>query len=180
MTKSKQSAIIPDEQVINKIYLIRGQKVMLDRDLSELYQVETRVLNQAVRRNMDRFPKDFMFQLNEKEFQNWKSQVVISNSEKMGLRKKPYAFTEQGVAMLSSVLNSPVAIKVHIQIIRVFAKMRALLLTHKDILLQLEQLEKKFEGHDAQIQLIFEYLRELLDPPQPVRNPIGFKANRED
>lgn len=157
MAKRKLSAIIPDEQVISKIYLIRGQKVMLDRDLASLYQVETRTLNQAVSRNIGRFPKDFMFQLNEEEFENWKSQIVISNSEKMSLRKRPYAFTEQGVSMLSGVLNSAVAIKVHIQIIRVFAKMKALLLTQKDILLQLEKLEKKFEGHDEQIQLIFEY-----------------------
>src|SRR5206468_2407030 len=135
MAKNKQTAIIPDEQVISKIYVIRGQKVMLDRDLAELYQVETRVLNQAVRRNIDRFPKDFMFQLSEKEFENWKSQTVISNSEKMGLRKRPFAFTEQGVAMLSSVLNSPTAIQVNIQIIRIFTKMREMLLTHKDILL---------------------------------------------
>ncbi|HEX5150242.1 MAG TPA: ORF6N domain-containing protein [Parafilimonas sp.] len=180
MTKNKQTAIIPDEQVISKIYLIRGKKVMLDRDLAALYQVETRILNQAVRRNIDRFPKDFMFQLNEKDFENWKSQFVISNSEKMSLRKRPYAFTEQGVAMLSGVLNSAVAIKVHIQIIRVFAKMKELLLTHKDILLQLEILEKKFESHDQQIQLIFEHLKELLNPPQPARNPIGFSTKREE
>ena len=178
MAKSKHAAIIPDEQVISKIYLIRGKKVMLDRDLATLYQVETRILNQAVRRNMDRFPKDFMFQLNEKEFQNWISQFVISNSEKMGLRKRPFAFTEQGVAMLSGVLNSDVAIKVHIQIIRVFAKMKELLLTHKDILLQLEKLERKFESHDEQIQLIFEHLKEMLNPPQPARNPIGFGTGR--
>jgi hypothetical protein len=153
---------------------------MLDRDLAGLYQVETRVLNQAVRRNIDRFPKDFMFQLSDKEFENWISQIVISNSEKMGLRKRPYAFTEQGVAMLSGVLSSTVAIKVHIQIIRVFPKMKELLLTHKDILLQLEKLEKKFESHDEQIQLIFEHLKEMLNPPQPARNPIGFKTKRED
>jgi hypothetical protein len=178
MAKNKRAAIIPDEQVISKIYLIRGQKVMLDRDLAELYQVETRVLNQAVRRNKDRFPKDFMFQLTAQEFENLKSHFVTSSWG--GVRKLPFAFTEQGVAMLSGVLNSPVAIKVHIQIIRVFAKMRVLLLTHKDILLQLEKLEKKFEGHDEQIQLIFEYLKELLNPPQPTRNPIGFRTKRED
>lgn len=180
MAKNKQIVIIPDELVISKIYMIRGQKVMLDRDLAELYQVETRVLNQAVQRNVHRFPKDFMFHLTEKEFENWKSQIVISNSERMGLRKRPFAFTEQGVAMLSGVLNSEIAIKVHIQIIRVFAKMKELLLTHKNILLQLEKLEKKFEGHKGKIQLIFEYLKELLNPPQPARNPIGFKTKREE
>src|SRR5690349_11085355 len=132
MPKNKQTAIIPDEQVISKIYLIRGQKVMLDRHLAELYQVETRILNQAVRRNIDRFPKDFMFQLTRQEFENLKSQIVTSSWG--GVRKLPFAFTEQGVAMLSGVLNSAIAIKVHIQIIRVFAKMKSLILTHKDIL----------------------------------------------
>ncbi len=127
-----------DEIVINKIYLIREQKVMLDRDLAELYGVETRALNQAVKRNAERFPNDFMFQLTEEEFNNWKSQIVMSNSTKMGLRKKPLVFTEQGVAMLSSVLNSEIAIRVNIQIIRVFTKMREMLMSHKDILLQLQ------------------------------------------
>jgi hypothetical protein len=136
MAKNKSAAIIPDEQVISKIYLIRGQKVMLDRDLAALYQVETRILNQAVHRTKDRFPKDFMFQLTEEEFENLISQFVISSWG--GIRKLPFAFTEQGVAMLSGVLNSAVAIKVHIQIIRVFARMKELLLTHKDILLKLE------------------------------------------
>ena len=119
-----------------------------------------------------------MFQLTEEEFENLISQTVISSWG--GIRKLPYAFTEQGVAMLSGVLSSTVAIKVHIQIIRVFAKMKELLLTHKDILLQLEKLEKKFESHDEQIQLIFEHLKEMLNPPQPARNPIGFGTKRED
>ena len=119
-----KNRMVRDEIVINKIYLIREQKVMLDRDLAELYGVETRALNQAVKRNAERFPNDFMFQLTEEEFNNWKSQIVTSNSTKMGLRKKPLVFTEQGVAMLSSVLNSEIAIRVNIQIIRVFTKMR--------------------------------------------------------
>jgi len=177
MAKNKSAAIIPDEQVISKIYLIRGQKVMLDRDLAALYQVETRILNQAVHRNKDRFPKDFMFQLTEEEFENLISQFVISSWG--GIRKLPFAFTEQGVAMLSGVLNSAVAIKVHIQIIRVFARMKELLLTHKDILLKLEKLEKAFESHDEQIQLIFDHLKELLNPQQPPRNKIGFRRDSE-
>ncbi len=180
MTKANKALMIPDELVMNKIYLIRGQKVMFDKDLAELYQVETRVLNQAVRRNLERFPADFMFQLTKKEFENWKSQFVISNSEKMGLRKRPLAFTEQGVSMLSGVLNSETAIRVHVQIIRVFAKMRQLLLTHKDILLQLEKIEKKLTGHDEDIQLIFQYLKKLLNPPQPPRQKIGFKRKNEE
>jgi ORF6N domain len=179
MAKTSKGLMLPDELVMNKIYLIRGQKVMIDRDLAELYQVETRVLNQAIRRNIDRFPKDFMFQLTEKEFDNWKSQIVISNSEKMGLRKRPLAFTEQGVAMLSSVLNSETAIRVNIQIIRVFTKMRELLSTNKDILLQLEKMEKKLTGHDDDIQLIFKYLKQLLTPPQSPRPKIGFKRKNE-
>ncbi len=171
---------IPDELVINKIHLIRGQKVMLDRDLAELYQVKTSVLNQSVRRNIERFPKDFMFQITEKEFENWKSQIVISNTEKMGLRKRPHAFTELGVSMLCSVLNSETAIRVHIQIIRIFVKMKELLLTHKDILLQLEKIEKKLTGHDEDIALIFQYLKQLLNPPQPPRQKIGFRRKEEE
>jgi hypothetical protein len=179
MVKKSKAVMIPDELVINKIYLIRGKKVMIDRDLAELYQVETRVLNQAIRRNIDRFPEDFMFQLSEKEFENWISQIVISNSVKMGLRKKPLAFTEQGVAMLSSVLNSETAIAVNIQIIRVFTRMRELLLTHKDILLQLEKIEQKLTGHDEDIALIFQYLKKLLNPPQSPRPKIGFRRKDE-
>lgn len=180
MAKTSKELIIPDELVINRIYLIRGQKVMIDRDLAGLYQVETRVLNQAIRRNIERFPKDFMFQLTEKEFKNWKSQIVISNSEKMGLRKRPLAFTEQGVAMLSSVLNSETAIRVNIQIIRVFTRMREMIMTHKDILLQLEKIEKKLAGHDEDITLIFGYLKQLLNPAQPPRRKIGFKRKDEE
>ncbi|MEO6456255.1 MAG: ORF6N domain-containing protein [Ginsengibacter sp.] len=120
-----------------------------------------------------------MSQLTEEEFNNWKSQIVISNSVKMGLRKRPLAFTEQGVAMLSSVLNSETAIRVNIQIIRVFTKMREMLMTHKDILLQLEKMEKKLTGHDESISLIFEYLKKLLNPPQPARNKIGFRRKDE-
>ncbi len=174
-----KNRMVRDEIVINKIYLIREQKVMLDRDLAELYGVETRALNQAVKRNAERFPNDFMFQLTEEEFNNWKSQIVMSNSTKMGLRKKPLVFTEQGVAMLSSVLNSEIAIRVNIQIIRVFTKMREMLMTHKDILLQLQKIEKKLTGHDENINLIFQYLKKLLNPQQPVRNKIGFRRKDE-
>src|SRR5687768_5394345 len=120
------------DDVINKIYLLRGKKVMLDRDLAEMYGVETRVLNQAVKRNNKRFPSDFMFQMSGVEFLEWKSQFVISKNQKMGLRKRPYVFTEQGVAMLSSVLSSEIAIEVNIQIIRIFSRMREVLLSHQD------------------------------------------------
>lgn len=167
---------IPDEVIVNKIYLYRGQKVMIDRDLAELYDVETRVLKLAVRRNIERFPDDFMFEMNEQEFQNWRSQIVISNSDKMGLRHAPFCFTEQGVTMLSCVLNSKRAIEVNIRIIRIFAKMREMLMTNKDILLKLEQMERKIIQHDEEIQLIFSYLKQLLNSPKKPRNPIGFKT----
>ncbi len=175
--------MLPDETIINKIYHIRGKKVMIDRDLAALYGVETRVLNQAVKRNAKRFPEDFMFTLNKKEMGKWISQFVISNNIKMGLRKAPLAFTEQGVAMLSSILNSDRAIQVNIQIIRVFTRMRELLQTHKDILHKLEQLEKKDIEHDEKIILIFKYLRQLekakrLDLEHGNRPKIGYKIKK--
>ncbi len=181
MAKATKALMIPDELVMNKIYLVRGQKVMLDRDLAELYGVTTGNLNLAVRRNKDRFPEDFIFQLTKEEFQSLILQSAISKKQgRGGIRKLPYVFTEQGVSMLSGVLNSETAIRVHIQIIRVFAKMRELLLTHKDILLQLERIEKKLTGHDEDIKLIFQYLKQLLSPPQPPRRKIGFRRKGEE
>lgn len=179
MAKAVQKIVLatPDEVIMNKIYLLRGEKVMLDKDLAEMYGVETRVLNQAVKRNTLRFPDDFVFQLNEEEFENWISQTVISNSKKMGLRKRPFAFTEQGVSMLSGVLNSPIAIQVHIQIIRIFSKMREMLLSNKDILLKLERMEKDVKENKEDIALIFEALKKLLNPPQEPRKRIGFKPD---
>lgn len=172
--------ILPDEVILNKIYIIRSTKVMVDRDLAELYGVETRALNQAVRRNEKRFPEDFMFQMTIEEMKAWKSQIVISNTEKMGLRKSPLVFTEQGVAMLSSVLNSERAILVNITIIRVFTKMRELQSTHKEILLKLEQLERNDIEQDDKIMLIFEYLKQFEKVKQEElelenRPRIGFK-----
>ena len=167
--------MISDESIINKIYLIRDKKVMLDRDLAELYGVETRALKQSVRRNLKRFPEDFMFEMTEKEFEKWRSQFVTSKSDLMGLRHSPFCFTEQGVTMLSCILNSDRAIEVNILIIRVFTKMRELLLTHKEILLKLEQLEKKFIKHDDEIELIFNALKELIKPQHKERKRIGYK-----
>lgn len=178
MVKASKDLMIPDELVLNKIYLIRGQKVMLDEDLAELYQVETKRLNEQVKRNIDRFPDDFMFRLTKREFENLKTQFATSSWG--GRRKLPMAFTEQGVSMLSGVLNSETAIRVHIQIIRVFTRMRAMLLTHKDILLQLEKIEKKLTGHDEDIALVFQYLKQLLNPSQPVRRKVGFRRKDED
>jgi hypothetical protein len=146
------SMAIAEEAIISKIYMIRGTKVMLDRDLAEMYRVETRALNQAIRRNERRFPGDFMFRLTPTELNEWKSQTVISNKEKMGLRKLPLAFTEQGVAMLSSVLNSETAVEVNIQIIRIFSRMRELIFANKDILVKLERLEKRLMKQDNRIK----------------------------
>ncbi len=164
------------EKIQSKIHIIRNQNVMLDSDLAKLYEVETRILNQAVKRNIDRFPEDFMFQLNEQEFENWKSQIVISNSSfKMGLRRKPYAFTEQGVTMLSSVLNSKIAIQVNIQIIRVFVKLREIAYTHKEILNRLSSLENKTTKHGKDIASIFEVIRQLLGfQEKEKKKKIGF------
>jgi hypothetical protein len=179
------SIIVTDDKITSKIYLIRGFKVMLDRDLAELYGVETRVLNQAIKRNEKRFPNDFMFQLTEKELENWKSQNTLSSKEKMGLRKLPNVFTEQGVAMLSSVLNSETAIDVNIQIIRIFSKIREIVSSNSDILLKLEQMENKLlqnqekvNQHDEDITVIFKYLKQLLNPPNPKREAIGFKTKK--
>jgi len=185
----KRALIITDQKVISKIYLIRGKKVMLDRDLAEMYSVETRILNQAVKRNGKRFPDDFMFQLTEKELQNLISQFVISSSKDKGwggTRKPPFAFTEQGVAMLSSVLNSETAIDVNIQIIRIFTKMREALILHGDVLAKLNKLEKKIlnqdkhlKKHEDEIQLIFQALKKLLHSPEAPRKRIGYKNNND-
>ncbi|MBT6684903.1 MAG: ORF6N domain-containing protein [Bacteroidetes bacterium] len=183
--KNTDLQILPDEKIASSIYVIRNKKVMIDRDLAELYGVETRILNQAVRRNIKRFPDDFMFQMTTEEFKNWKSQIVISNKEKMGLRKPPLVFTEQGVAMLSSVLNSEAAITVNIQIIRVFTKMRELLETHQEILKKLDELERKGIEHDDKIMLIFEYIKQFEEIKQQEleqknRKRIGFITSDED
>ncbi len=176
---SAKIPVIPDELVITKIYLIREQKVMLDFDLAKLYTLETKILKRAVKRNQKRFPEDFMFELTQEEYLSLRHQIGTLKRGQHS-KYKPYAFTEQGVAMLSSVLNSPTAIAVNIQIIRVFTKMRALLLTHKDILLQLEKMEKKLGKHDEQIALVFEYLKKLLSPPQEPRPRIGFRRKEEE
>ena len=160
------SNLIPQEIIEQKIYLIRGHKVMLSNHLAELYDVEVRSLIQAVKRNKDRFPDDFMLQLTDAEFQNLKSQIVISSWG--GFRRStPYAFTEQGVAMLSSVLRSKRAIQVNIAIMRAFVKLREILSTHKDLAQKLNELEHKIERHDEEITAIFEAIRQLMAPPPP-------------
>ena len=166
-------AIVLIEAIERKIYLIRGQKVMLSTDLAQLYDVEPRVLVQAVKRNIERFPEDFMFQLSVEEFTNLKSQIVIS-SWGGARRAKPYAFTEQGVAMLSSVLRSERAIQVNIAIMRTFVKLREMLSTHKELAQKLNELERKVEKHDADIHAVFEAIRQLMTPPAKPKRQIGF------
>jgi hypothetical protein len=170
----EKAALVPQEIIEQKIFLIRGLKVMLSNHLAKLYNVETRSLIQAVKRNRDRFPEDFMFQLSEKEFHNLKSQIVISSWG--GLRRSlPYAFTEQGVAMLSSVLRSGRAIQVNIAIMRAFVKLREILSAHKELAQKLVELEQKIERHDKEIKGIFEAIRLLMTPaPTRARRKIGF------
>jgi hypothetical protein len=172
-----QPALIPNERIVNQIYVIRGRKVMLDRDLAELYGVETRALTQAVRRNMDRFPEDFMFQIDRKEFEILKSQIVTSSWG--GTRKLPLAFSEQGVSMLSSVLHSKQAIKMNILIIRAFVRMREMLETSELLRLKLKDLENHLGKHDNQIKKLYTVLQHLLDEPIKPKNPIGFQITKK-
>lgn len=183
--KLTKNIVIADEIVINKIHLIRRQKVMLDKDLAELYDVTTGNLNKAIKRNLARFPNDFMFQLTDEEFKDLIFHFGISSQPFGktgwgGTRKMPFAFTEQGVAMLSSVLNSERAVLVNIHIIRVFTRMREMLSTHKDVLLKLEQLERKVVRQDDDIKLIFDYLKELLNPKTEPMRMIGFKLPKKN
>ncbi len=175
---AKQTEVlIPEEIVLSKIYLIRGHKVMLDRDLAELYGVETRRLNEQVKRNIKRFPEDFMFQLNDEEFNILISQNATSSWG--GTRKAPLAFTEQGVAMLSGILSSDRAIAVNIQIMRIYTRMREVMLTHKDILMKVEQLEKRVGKQDEKIQMIFDYLKQFIAEQDKPRVQVGFKTKND-
>ena len=165
----KSSQLAVDEKHIHEcIHYLRGHKVMFDADLAKLYGVETKRLNESVKRNIGRFPADFMFQLDQQEFENWKSQIATSNpSLKMSLRKAPLAFTEPGVAMLSSVLHSERAVEVNIGIIRTFIRMREMLATNKD-------LARMVEKHDKEIAVLYDYLKKLLDPPKSSKRQIGY------
>jgi len=176
MSKTNRALIkVEETMVVDKIYTIRNLKVMLDRDLAEMYGVETKVLKQAVKRNNSRFPEDFMFEMNTVELQHWRSHFVTSNADKMGLRYPPFCFTEQGVAMLSSILNSETAIQVNIQIIRVFTKMKQAIFDNKEIFLKIEKMEKKLTQHDEELQTVFNVMKKLLQQPEEkMRNKIGF------
>ena len=183
--KENTQLMLPDEVVMSKIYFIREEKVMLDRDLAVLYGVETKYLKRQVRRNMLRFPEDFMFELTEQEFKEWRSQFVTSKEDKMGLRYAPYAFTEIGIAQLSGVLNSEIAILINNQIMRVFIRMRKMLQSHGDIHNKLEKIDKKLAEQDDKILVIFEYLKKFEEEKQQKieqqnRKRIGYKTNKED
>jgi len=168
----KKTPRVTSGKIEHLIFLIRGQKVMLSPHLAELYGVETRVLVQAVKRNIDRFPEDFMFQLTKDEFEDLKSQIVISSWGGMR-RATPYGFTEQGVAMLSSVLRSKRAVQVNIEIMRAFVRFRQMLTAHKDLERKIAALEKKY---DAQFKVVFEAIHQLMSPPETPRKKIGFEV----
>ena len=177
MAESK--SLVPAERIEKLILLVRGQKVMLDRDLAELYGVETFNLNKAVKRNAERFPEDFMFQLTKPEAEALRFQFGISKTQGRGGRRYlPYVFTEQGVAMLSSVLRSQRAVQVNIAIMRAFVKLREFLATHKDLAQKLSELERKIENHDSEIKLIFDAIRKLMTPPPSPPRRIGFDAGK--
>jgi hypothetical protein len=169
----KEMNILPVERIEKKIYYFRGMKVMVDHDLAELYGVATMALNQAVRRNKARFPDDFMFQLTREEFQNLISQIVISSSKHGGLRRLPYVFTEQGVAMLSSVLKSKKAILVNVQIIRTFTKLREMIAENEALLRKLDRLESRY---DEQFRAVFKAIKSLIIEKETPKEQIGFKV----
>ena len=180
MTNGK--SLISDGIVIGKIQIIRGKKVMLDEDLAELYEVQTKRLNEQVKRNQERFPEDFMFQLSKTEFDDLKSQIATARWG--GRRNQPYAFTEHGVLMLSSVLKSKKAVQVNIQIMRIFTRMRELLLSQKDLIIKVEKIETKLEGQSHEIRLLFEYLKKLMQQKQlhenqKSRSKIGYIKSEE-
>jgi len=171
----EKDALVPAERIEQAILLIRGQKVLIDRDLAQLYQVSTKVLNQAVKRNLKRFPLDFMFQLNSEE-----NRELVTNCDRFGKLKHsstlPFAFTEQGVAMLSSVLNSDRAVEVNIQIMRAFVRLRQMLSTHIKLAKKIENLERKY---DSQFSVVFEAIRALMKEPEPPKRKIGFTAKEK-
>ncbi len=175
MAKSAKSAIVPGDHIEQSILLIRGQKVILDRDLAKLYGVTTARLNQQVNRNLERFPKDFMFRLDSHESANLMLQFATSSSGHGGRRKQPYAFTEHGAIMAASVLNTREAVKVSVFVVRAFVKLREMLSTHAELAQKLSELERQLQNHDDQIVSLVEAIRELMEPPPaPPRRPIGY------
>ncbi len=184
MAKKKVKIAIPKEVLISKIYTIRGQKVMLDKDLAELYEVETKVLKQAVRRNIDIFPEHFMFELTKDEFESLRSQTVTSNVGRGGVRYLPMVFTEHGILQVASVLRSDRAKRMSVHIIEVFVKMREMITSHQEIFKQLEDIRNSVKGHNDQLEIIFEYLKQFEESKQQEfnqenRKRIGFKREEE-
>jgi hypothetical protein len=186
MAAIQEMANIAEESIMNRIFVVRDQKVMIDRDLAELYGVETKRLKEAVRRNINRFPPDFMFEMNIKELENWRTQIASSKEDLQGLRYAPFCFSEQGVTMVSCILNSERAILVNIQIIRIFSKMRGALLMNKDIFVKLEQIEKKLQRQDKKInknedevKVVIETLKKLVGAANQPRPVIGFRRQNE-
>jgi ORF6N domain len=178
MIKKEHVLVVPDEVVMNKIYVIRNQKVMLDKDLADLYQVETKQLKRQVKRNIERFPEDFMFELTELEYENLRCQFGTSSWG--GARYLPIVFTEQGVAMLSSVLNSKIAIAVNIQIMRIFTKVRQMLTDNTELRLDIEKIKKKLDNQDKNMEIVFRYLDELIEKKENTkpRTKIGYKISK--
>jgi hypothetical protein len=180
MTENTDAAIIHVKHLAQSILTLHGQRVLLDTNLAALYGVPTGALVQAVKRNLERFPADFMFQLTAGEWAALRSQFVISNEGRGGRRYAPYAFTEQGVAMLSTVLKSPHAIAVNIEIMRAFVRMRELLASNSELAQKLAELERKVDSHDQAIVGILKAIRELMHTPEPKKRPIGFTANLDE
>src|SRR5882672_580691 len=178
MPESKKLITLAEEGVINKIHYIRKEKVMLDKDLAELYGIRAIRLREQVKRNIERFPSNFMFQLTPKEVESMVSQIAIPSRQQLG-GHLPYAFTEHGVLMLGCILKSEKAIQVSIRVIEIFVKMREMLSSHNDILAKLQKVDRKLASHDEEIQLIFEYLKKLFNPTKETRPRLGFKRNNE-
>ena len=176
LVDNNSKSLLPLESIEKLIYIVRGHRVIIDSDLADLYSVETKVFNQAVKRNINRFPKDFMFQLTGEELEIWRSQIVTSNpAAKMGLRRRPYAFTEYGVAMLSSVLKSDRAIQINIQIMRAFIRMRQLLASQKGLMAKILSMEKKY---DKQFKIVFQAIYKLMEEEEKPKREIGFKSDK--
>ncbi len=169
---------VPVEQIAGVIIVVRGHRVLLDSDLAALYGVETRRLNEQVRRNLGRFPADFLVQLTEEDYENLKSQFATSSSGWGGKRKPPFAFTEHGAIMVASVLNSPRAIEMSVLVVRAFVKLRSILATHRELGRKLEELERKLSTHDQQLVVLFKAIRELLTPPPKPKMQIGFRKGK--
>jgi len=176
MSEKKTDLVITDERIINQIYLIREEKVMLDSDLAELFGVETKQLKRQANRNIQRFPKNFMFELTEDEAESLRCQIGTSKIGRGGARYLPYVFTEHGVLMLANVLKSERAIHMSVRIIEVFVKMRELALTHKEILVKLQQIENKVTKHDEELEMLFKAVKNLLTEPKKKRVKIGYKV----